>query len=308
MTGQSTTRTTTTQPPVSMVMATNRVSPYLGEAIESVLGQSYGDLEVIVVDDGCPEPEVLTSVLGRYPVRVFRQEPLGVSAAFNRGVFHAGGELIGFFGDDDRYPSGWVSAHVARHVRDPALVLTYAHARSIDAAGSVFEDRHLRQADRTDVYAREVTIFGGGFVARREALICAGGFNPLVRYAEDLDLVLRLSYLGPFAYVPDTYFDYRTHTTNSTRRYRELATSIRAINRSHRTFLATGGDVDLDRAIRSSERRNDRYAGWRSVRSARAHVRAGQPLRAAADLAWGLHFAPLGPLSAPVRRLGRRAR
>lgn len=299
--------TTEKMPLVSMIMATNRpASPLMRECLDSMASQTYPAMEIIVVDDGSPADGRLADLLSHYDVKHVRQPPIGVSVAFNRGVFHAQGELIGFFGDDDRYPADWVSQHVERHLRPPDVILTYGRARSIDGSGAVFSEQHLDDVDQAGLYSRRTSVFGGGFLVRREDFAAAGGFNSLVRLAQDLDLVLRLSHLGAFAYIPDAYFDYRTHGSNNTRRYRALAGSIRAINRSHRDFLATRDRHDLDAAINSSQRRNDRYAAWRVVRSMRSHLGMGEWSDAAGDLVWGARFAPLAPLDAVVRRMRPR--
>jgi glycosyltransferase involved in cell wall biosynthesis len=73
----------------------------VGAAVESVLWQSYRDLELIVVDDGSTDATVQIVEAHQGPVRLIRQEHAGVSAARNRGVAEASGELLSLCDADD---------------------------------------------------------------------------------------------------------------------------------------------------------------------------------------------------------------
>ncbi|MEA2659682.1 MAG: hypothetical protein QOF64_2278, partial [Candidatus Binatota bacterium] len=83
-------------PRVSVVIPTYNRWPMLGEAIESVLGQTYPGFELIVVDDGSTDDTV--AQLGKYRsrLRLFSQARKGVSAARNVGAGEARGSLLAF--------------------------------------------------------------------------------------------------------------------------------------------------------------------------------------------------------------------
>ena len=294
---------TSEAPLVSLVMVTNRVSPHLREALQSVADQDYAHLELLVIDDGCPEPAHLTAILDDYPVRVIHQEPSGVSVGRNRGASLAQGTLLGFVDDDDRYPPDWVAAHVDHHRDDPQIILSFARVRSINSSGDVMAEDALHDTDICGIYRRDVQILAGSMLVRREAFLLAGGFNPVVRYAEDLDFVLRCAHLGPFSYVPSTARDYRTHEGNTTSRYRSVARSIRAVNQMHRDAMKVADRADLVRALRLSDMANDRYAFWRATGAARDMAYRQQPVQSVAEIFWAVRFAPLAPLDALRRRI-----
>lgn len=88
-------------PAVSVILPTFNRAHLLPEAIESVLGQTYRDLELIVVDDGSTDETA--SVLSRFPksVRTVRQARGGPSRARNFGMEQARGEFIAFIDSDD---------------------------------------------------------------------------------------------------------------------------------------------------------------------------------------------------------------
>lgn len=108
---------TTSRPLVSLLMAVYNASAYLREALDSVLGQSYADLEVLCVDD-CSTDDSL-SILQEYAkrdarVRVFQQpENKGQAHARNLAIEHARGEIIGMLDADD-----WLSCDAIQQMVD----------------------------------------------------------------------------------------------------------------------------------------------------------------------------------------------
>lgn len=292
-----------------MVLATNKVSPFLIEALDSMQAQTYEAMEIVVVNDGCPQRQQLCEILDRYPdLVVIHHEPSGVAAARNVGVSQARGSLIGFFDDDDRYPSDWIENHVRAHSARPDVVLTYGDVRSIDAEGRELQLDRSRQGDIHDIFRRDVGIICGSLVVRRDTFIRVGGFNPTFRLAEDLDLVLRCAYEGPFGYMAGAARDYRTHGANVTRRHRELVADIAAIIEVHRASASLARRADLVSDLRVSRVANDRFAWWSAGRAARSKLRSGDLVAAGRELLWAIRVAPTGPLSWLSKRLSTQPR
>lgn len=91
-------------PLISVIVPVYRVEKYLDRCIGSIVSQTYGNLEILLIDDGSPDrcPEICDSWAERDArVRVIHQENRGVSAARNAGVAAAAGEFIGFVDSDD---------------------------------------------------------------------------------------------------------------------------------------------------------------------------------------------------------------
>ena len=89
---------------ISIIVPVYRVEPYLRQCIESILGQTYRDIEVLLIDDGSPDHS--REICDEYAekdgrVRVFHTENRGLSAARNLGLQEAKGEYIGFVDSDD---------------------------------------------------------------------------------------------------------------------------------------------------------------------------------------------------------------
>jgi glycosyltransferase involved in cell wall biosynthesis len=95
---------TATLPLVTAVMPVYNSEKYIAETLDSVCSQTYKNLEIIIVDDGCTDssPDIIKRKMASYPNIVYiRQENAGVSAARNRGIRTARGAYIAFIDSDD---------------------------------------------------------------------------------------------------------------------------------------------------------------------------------------------------------------
>ena len=86
---------------VSVIIPCHNHAAYLGEAIESVLGQDYGPVQIIVVDDGSTDDTAAVAA-SRDGVTLVRQPNHGLAAARNRGLRESSGELLVFLDADSR--------------------------------------------------------------------------------------------------------------------------------------------------------------------------------------------------------------
>jgi glycosyltransferase involved in cell wall biosynthesis len=120
-------------PRVSVVVAFLNGEPYLKEAIESVLRQTYADWEVLLVDDGSTDlsPGTARGVADRWPgrVRLFThpgRENRGLSASRNLGIQHARGDYVAFLDADDVWLPNMLSLQVAALDAHPKVGMVYA--------------------------------------------------------------------------------------------------------------------------------------------------------------------------------------
>ncbi len=114
---------------VSVIIPVYNYDRYLGEAIESVLGQTHPHLEVIVVDDGSTDrsSEVAKSFADR-GVRYCHQLHAGIGPARNTGVELAQGEYLAFLDADDRWPPEKIERQLNAFDSDPALEMVFGQA------------------------------------------------------------------------------------------------------------------------------------------------------------------------------------
>ncbi|NTV40256.1 MAG: glycosyltransferase family 2 protein [Demequinaceae bacterium] len=291
-------------PLVSVIIATNRPSPFLAEALDSVTNQTYRRIEVVIVDDGAGDPSFAAQAAARVPgATLVRQPPSGVAVARNVGAAMTTGEFLVFLDDDDRWQPERIERQVHALEGRPDAPLGYCSMQSIDEHGRVtFAADQIQVTDECDVARRATGIILPNVMVRREAFVKSGGFHPALRMAEDLDLILKLARQGGFAFSPETLVDYRSHGLNTTKRHRELSRSIDHVLRLHLWNASEHHRPDLEKAYRESIEANRRFAWWSALRAAREGLKAGR-VSALGEIAWAIGFAPMGPVSALLRRL-----
>src|ERR1700720_1394298 len=110
----------------------NKVS-YICRAVESVLSQTFQNLEIVVVDDGSTDGGGKLLERMAYPkCRIFYQPNGGESAARNKGVEIARHDLIAFLDADDEWLPDFLSASVSLHDRWPEIVASFTNYKRSD--------------------------------------------------------------------------------------------------------------------------------------------------------------------------------
>lgn len=187
---------------VSVVLPTYHRASVLGDAIESVLGQTHDDLELLVVDDGDDEatPELVSSFEDDRLQYVRREESAGVSAARNEAVRRTEGEVVAFIDSDDR----WHPDKLRRQVdalreagEDCGVVYTPVTKREGEPRTREGVSGDVREAIRT----LSVPTYTSTLLVRRTAFEQVGGFDEGLDCFEDWDLCLRLARDWTFEYV-----------------------------------------------------------------------------------------------------------
>jgi glycosyltransferase involved in cell wall biosynthesis len=215
-------RTVSSTPLVSVVIPAYNAERYLGEAIESVLAQTYAPVETIVVDDGSSDGTA--AVARSYPgVELIVQENAGPAAARNRGFAASRGEIVAFHDADDLMTPDKLTVQVGELLADPGIGCVLAEQELLVEAGgelpfwaegtkvpTVMPARPEELADEPDVHTMTM-------VVRREVFERVGGFDEEMRTAEDVDWLLRAAEDGvDFARLPRVLLKRRVHPTSLT--------------------------------------------------------------------------------------------
>jgi glycosyltransferase involved in cell wall biosynthesis len=198
----------------------------VAETVDSVLGQTYGNLEVIVVDDGSKDGT--QEVLRGYGARIknVRQENAGQMVARNRGIAEARGEIVTFLDSDDI----WLPTCVERHVSvlqrtGPEVPCSLANGWLEFSDGrrtTSFENSALETLLEEGLWVNVPEILPTRFVMfcqfvaiRREALKIVRGFDEDLEFMEDYALPLRLSLLGPWGFIREPLVVWRQGAADS---------------------------------------------------------------------------------------------
>lgn len=274
-------------PLVSVVIPCYGQAPYLEEAIESVLAQTYSQVEIVVIDDGSPDNA--SRLAGRFPwVRCIRQPNGGLAAARNAGVRESEGELLVFLDADDRLLPRALEAGVAALRSHPEAAFAFGRYHRVDAQGLRLEDDDQPRPD-ADPYSVFLRYNYAGVPAtgiyRRSALEEAGNFDETVPGAEDYDLALRLS--RDHTVLPHDEFvaEYRVHGGGMSR---NAATMLKMTQRALRRQKHSARQKGLRSEHRDGREFWRRYYGEPLVAEVRTHLANGErgaALRGATSLA-----------------------
>lgn len=188
------------RPKVSVIMPTYNRADLLPAAIDSVLGQSFTDFEVLVIDDGS-EDATRQVVAGFSDPRIHycHQRNSGVSAARNRGLEIARGEYLAFLDSDDLFLPAKLAFQVAQLDENPTLGMVAGGFRYIDWQGAWLAERRPWVFQPTldlSTVLLGAAIITNSVLLRKEWIERLGGFNPTFSWAEDLDLWLRMAVAG----------------------------------------------------------------------------------------------------------------
>ena len=195
---------------VSVIIPTYNRAGYIGNAINSVLEQSYPNIEIIVVDDGSEDNT--QEILNKYKnqISVIKQCNKGCSSARNEGLKICTGKFVAFLDSDDVWFRDKISIQVKLLERYSGEVCCCWCNMLIEQHGKQ-KDRlsldHLHPTysegiwtNPTEILATRFVLFNQAALVRKDALDCIGFFDESLWVMEDFDLALRLSQLGPWAF------------------------------------------------------------------------------------------------------------
>lgn len=187
------------KPLVSVVLPTYNRGWALREAVDSVLDQDYGNLELLVVDDGSTDdtPRLLSAYGDR--LRCLRQANRGVSAARNAGIRASRGELIALLDSDDIWLPGKLTAQVDYFRRHPRALIGQTQEIWIRNGIRVNPGkRHRKEAGMIFERSLALCLVSPSAVMMRPSLLATVGlFDESLPACEDYDLWLRIAWRHP---------------------------------------------------------------------------------------------------------------
>ena len=215
-------------PSISVIIPAYNAQDTIVETIESVLNQTFGDLEVLVIDDGSQD---LTGDRVRSfddpRVKFLPYKNGGVALARNRGIANAKGEYISFLDHDDLWTPDKLKDQLAALQKNDDAGVAYSWTTCM------FSDENpvrYKQLDKVyfegNVYDKILLInfigSGSNILARKEAIESVGGFDAAPVSNEDLDFYIRLAAKWHFALVPKHQILYRQLNSSMSSNIRRL--------------------------------------------------------------------------------------
>jgi glycosyltransferase involved in cell wall biosynthesis len=205
-------------PLVSVIIPSYNQAPFLADAIESVLAQSYPHVEIIVIDDGSHDNTA--AVASRFPrVRYIRQPNRGLAPARNAGLLASRGSYVVFLDADDRLLPAAVVTGLLELAAYPECAFAVGEARHITFDGvpiptatSVIRANHYAELLRNCFVGMP-----GVVMFRRIVFSYTDGFNTSFGSSADHELYLRIARDYPIRRYGRVVAEYRRHGANMTR-------------------------------------------------------------------------------------------
>jgi glycosyltransferase involved in cell wall biosynthesis len=203
-------------PRVSVVVPACNQARYLAESIQSVLAQSYGDFEIIVVDDGSTDDT--RAIVERLDprIRYVWQENQGLAAARNTGICEARGEYVALLDSDDAWLPNFLASMMSLVDANPEAAVFYCGVIYVDEWGCYLPQsghtRVLRSKELYETLLRYNFLIPSTIVMNRAEVVSAGLFDVHFRRLQDWELWIRLLREGrTFAGLDQCLVRYRIH-------------------------------------------------------------------------------------------------
>ena len=214
-------------PLVSVAVGVYNVERYIKPAVESVLNQTYGHLELVVVDDGSTDGTVARLEEVRDPrLTVVRCAHRGSAPTRNEAIRRTTGKYVGLLDGDDLYLPGKLERHIEFLESSPKTDVSFSRFQSIDEDGIEMgvPSRPPEQPLSFETLLVGFPVNGSSAVVRRSAFETAGLFDEELPSCLDLDLWLRLALVrdGNLHCVPEILTLYRRRRGQITGDWRRM--------------------------------------------------------------------------------------
>lgn len=214
--------------------------PYIDQAIESALQQTYPNIEIIVINDGSTQ---FIDKVKKYCgiIKYIEKENGGTATALNLGIKYATGDYFSWLSSDDIYHPEKIEKQLAfmlenqtHAVYSPVIFIDSKSEPISQPIGVPYSDRilFLRQL------LKGCFINGCSVLLKMDVFSKVGLFDETFRYAHDYDFWIRIAQHYDFQYINEPLVFYRIHTEMGTKKHINIINrEVRAIQRKYRNVL-----------------------------------------------------------------------
>jgi glycosyltransferase involved in cell wall biosynthesis len=208
-------------PFVSIIIPCYNNQVFIKDAIASAINQTYGNVEIIVIDDGSTDDSL--EIIKSFDSKIYWEtgENRGAPSARNRGIEIAQGEYLKFLDADDVLLPDCIEKQIAQatQLAPERKAIIYGDAIWVDQHNQVIPNYPLRARqpeEDTIAHILANSPLTSCPLHKREYLLEIGGFDPSLPRGQEYDLHLRLVLAGvEFVHYPDSVYKYREYVDNS---------------------------------------------------------------------------------------------
>jgi len=203
-------------PRISVVIPVFNGANYLATAIDSALGQTYDDVEVLVIDDGSTDGGATEAIARAYGdrIRYHRKANGGVSSALNSGIALMHGDYFAWLSHDDRFLPEKFERQVAFIEQHREVDALATGLEVIDSQGAVTSNYSCGDVTviRNGRGVMDHWVYGCSLLIHKGVFNRLGGFNEGNRTVQDLEMWLKMVHEGtPITMMPDILCQWRHH-------------------------------------------------------------------------------------------------
>ena len=207
-------------PLVSVIIPVYNGEKYIVETIESVIDQTYKNIEIIIINDGSTDNSFtkIKPYLIMKNIKYFEHENRGVAASRNVGIRESLGDLISFLDQDDLWLAEKIEKQVKLMKENKEFALVHSKIGFINENGNRIKP--LWEHPGISGYCFK-EMFSSNKIAmltvlvKRECIIEAGMFDEKIAITDDYDLWLKITYNNPIGYIDEPIALYRSHGRNT---------------------------------------------------------------------------------------------
>ena len=244
---------------VSVIITTyKREPPILKRALESVINQTYKEIEIIVVDDSPSDylrrDEIEKLVNGYESVRYIKHDtPQGACVARNTGMNQSHGEFIAFLDDDDEWYPQKIEQQLNAVVNDK-IALVYCGNDVINDDTGVFKhDKRKFVSGMIFESLLEDNFIGSTSypLLRKDRLVEIGGFDPLMQSSQDYDVWLRIANKYEVTYIEEPLVLYHVHSGDQiTKNPKKKIAGLERIYSKNKEYIESNPNAKWSRTIK----------------------------------------------------------
>ncbi|MDX2254102.1 MAG: glycosyltransferase family A protein [Pseudanabaenaceae cyanobacterium bins.39] len=214
------------QPFFSILVPTYNQCQYLGEALDSLINQTDGDWEAIIVNDGSTDDT--PAVLEKYArqdsrFQVIHKQNGGTGSALNLALSKANGSWICWLSSDDVFEINKLKLHRQWIHKYPDHQFFFSNFRQL--IGTTGEITDCLCEDNLEIELQSIELFKRNFIAgnsiciAKDAWLSVGFFNEELRYAQDYEMWFRLIIKYPAVFIPEPTYQQRVYPNQESARF-----------------------------------------------------------------------------------------
>lgn len=220
---------TSSEPKVTVIIPAYNRESYIGKTVDSVLSQSYKNIELIVVDDGSSDGT--RKILEEYGKKLTlleheQRSNKGQSASINVGLKNASGDYVAVLDSDDFWHVDKIKLQVAFLEQNPEVGLVYGNGEGVNATGEylydIYPETHQEFNKPGNVLQDCYFLVPNNSLVRKSIFDKVGGFDESLRSAQDHDMAIRIAEVTKLAYINHKWFYYRRHGQSISQNNAEL--------------------------------------------------------------------------------------